>query len=393
VSDTETYAPGGDAQAIQRVANDYYGGYANLFEAHGWPERGAKIMPAVQRHVVNTYGSVRAFEESHPRSPLMFPMAAIQSDPPNVWLTSFYGFDPGEWGFLGFSDEGRRRGFIEGSAPGVLVVIYAAGRASKDELGRVIGIQQCSHQLGRAKQFMSPTAWAAKEADPTRAGKWDYAVKATRAWRVTPETRMEIRAFAPDATATGAWQDIGARGVRLSRREALNILKLDLKEIAVYGENPILESSVGKAKAVFAPSRAGPVSQTPFVTKESEGPKHLYVLTLEGDTDAFLGAPAGGARIVKAGFSRSPETRCRDFNCALPRECAFRWTVFRSGPLSGFDAHPSSDHAKAGEKAMQMVLGRKPAGRSLGGEFFLATSDLIEEAWNAGNLAAKEHMK
>lgn len=386
----ENYSQGGDAQAIKRVAESYYGGYGNMFEAHRWPERSTKIMPAVQSRVVEAYGSVRAFEQAHERGALMFPMEAIKADPPNVWLTSFYGFRPEEWGLLGFTDEARRRGFLQGSQPGVLVVIYGAGQASRDDLGKIIGIQQCSHQTGHTRLFMSPAEWAAKERDPERKDKWNFAVKATRAWRVTPESRMSVTDFAPKATASGAWQHIGARGVPLSRQEALNVLKLDLQEVDVYGENTILGSAPGTAKEILAPSKAGPVSQNSYVTREAEGPKHLYILRLVGDADAFLGEASNGQVIIKAGFSRSPQTRRDDHNRALPR-CAYHWEVLWSGNTSGYDPYPTSDHAKAGEQAMQRVLCTLPRGRSLGGEFFLADPTLIEEAWHTGNLTAKEH--
>jgi hypothetical protein len=392
MSKSPTYPQGGDAQAIQRIANAYYGSYRNMFELHGWEAPGNKMMTSAPSLIVRDYGSIQRFEELHEAGELMSPMEAIYGDPPNVWLTSFYGFRPEEWGLLGFTDEDRRRGFVENSQPGALVVVYGAGKASKEELGQIIGIQQCSHQLGHSRQFMAPHEWEAKERDPERTGKWNYAVKATRAWRVTPESRMNVRDFAPDATATEAWQHIGSRGVKLNRQEALNILKLDLQEVDVYGENPIIGSSPATAKKLLAPSKAGPVSQSPFVTKESEGPKHLYVLRLNGDTDAFLGERAGGKMIVKSGFSKSPQTRCDDHNRALPR-CAYRWQVLYSGVASGFAPYPSSDHAKAGERAMQEILCRQPDGFSLGGEFFLAESELIEEAWQRGNQIAKEYKK
>ena len=322
----------------------------------------------------------------------MFPMEAIKAAPPNVWLTSFYGFAPEEWGFLGFADESRRDSFVRGTQPGVLVVIYGAGKASKEELGKIIGILQCSHQIGTARDFMAPDAWLKKERDTESQGKWNYAVKVTRAWRVTPESQMEVREFAPVATARNAWQHIGSRGEPLSHKEALNILKLDLQEVDVYGENPIIASALGTAKEILAPSRAGPVSQSPFVTREAEGPKHLYILKLCGDTDAFLGEPSEGKLIVKAGFSKSPRTRCDDFNRALPK-CAFRWEVLYSGSLSGFEAYPTSAHAIAGERVMHTVLCTGPRGRSLGGEFFLAESALVAQAWDDGNYAAKEYSK
>ena len=153
------YRQGGDAQAIRKIANKYYGGYREMFESHEWPERGNKFIPAVQSRVVEAYGSVRAFEEAHARNDLMSPMEAITAELPNVWLTSYYGFRPEDWGLLGFTDIGMRSSFIEDTKPGVLVVIYGTNKAAKDERQRILGIQQCSHERGTAKQFMSPAIW------------------------------------------------------------------------------------------------------------------------------------------------------------------------------------------------------------------------------------------
>ncbi len=387
-----SYSQGGDAQAVARVAKSYFGGYRNMFLAHKWDVPGDKMMTKAPSLIVAEYGSIQAFEEAYAPQENMFPMDAIYSDPPNVWLTSFYGFRPEGWGFLGFTDESAHRAFLSESRSGVLVVIYAASKAAKDEVGKVLGIIQCSHVTGLAQSYMSPVEWQRKEADPERRGKWSHAIKAIRAWRVTPESRPLVRDFAPDATATEAWQHIGARGERLSHREALNILKLDLQEVDVYGESPIIETLAGTAREILAPSKAGPVSQSPHVTREAEGPKHLYVLKLAGDVDGFLGRSVYGRAIIKAGFSKSPQTRCDDHNRALPRG-AYRWEVFRSGAAARMAPYPTSDHAKAGERMMQEILCRPPHGESLGGEFFLASTDLIEEAWDQGNLVAKEYKK
>lgn len=391
------YSQGGDAQAISRVAKSYYGSVRNMFDNHGWDVPGNKMMTSAPSLIVGEYGSIKRFEELHAPGELMSPMEAIYSEPSNVWLTSFYGFRPESWGFVGFTGneserDQRRKNFIERSEPGVLVVIYGAGEAARDELGRVIGILQCSHRIGHAEQYMSPDEWRTKQADPEKKQKWNYAVKAHRAWRVTPESRMDVRSFAPEATKNEAWQHIGSRGEPLVRQEAFNILKLDLQEVDVYGENPLLSSVIGTARQILAPSKAGPVSQSPYVVREAEGPKHLYILKLCGDTDAFLGRPAKGQTIIKAGFSRSPQTRRDDHNRALP-ECAFQWEVLHSGVLSNYEPYPTSDHAKAGERAMQKILCTVPHGQSLGGEFFLASRDLIEQAWSQGNKVAKDFSK
>ena len=60
---TERYTPGGDAKIIADVANRRFGGFAGMFEQHGWPERGSDMMRKVQTRVAETYGSVKAFEE------------------------------------------------------------------------------------------------------------------------------------------------------------------------------------------------------------------------------------------------------------------------------------------------------------------------------------------
>ncbi len=383
----ESYRPGGDAQAIKRVAEEFYGSFRGMFDTHGWSASGDKLMVSAPARIVAEYGSIRAFEDAHDLGAMMSPLDAINANPPNVWLTSYYGFGTEEWGGLGFTKETYRRTFIEGSQSGVLVVIYGTVKAAPDERRKVIGIIQCSHRLGHAQSFLSPREWAAKQNDSDVARKWNYAVKAVRAWRVTPESRMAVEEFAPIATQNGAWQHIGYQGVPLTRADARNILKLDLQEASIYGETPIIGAVSAPAAEVLTPSRAGPVSQSPFMVKEAEGPKHLYILQLLGHTDHFLGRKAKDRIVVKAGFSASPPTRCADFNRALP-QCAFRWEILHSGPASGIAAYPSSNYAKVGERKMQDILQRPPS-ESLGGEFFLATPEAIDEAWRIGNKAAK----
>lgn len=64
----QRYAPGGDARAIAETARRAFGGYLELFEHHGWPERGADMMRKVQTRVAETYGSVRNFADAHKAS-------------------------------------------------------------------------------------------------------------------------------------------------------------------------------------------------------------------------------------------------------------------------------------------------------------------------------------
>ncbi|MEN3749913.1 hypothetical protein TPR58_22260 [Sphingomonas sp. HF-S3] len=59
------FEPGGDAKAISRIATAKYGGFAGMFEAHGWAERGREMMRKVQTRVRDHYGSVAAFVDHH----------------------------------------------------------------------------------------------------------------------------------------------------------------------------------------------------------------------------------------------------------------------------------------------------------------------------------------
>ena len=61
--------PGWDSKAISQIATRHYGGYTQMFEHHGWPERGKFMMPKVQTRVKDAYGSIAAFVEKHRSDP------------------------------------------------------------------------------------------------------------------------------------------------------------------------------------------------------------------------------------------------------------------------------------------------------------------------------------
>lgn len=374
--------PGWDKAAIGRIAKDAYGGYPALFDAHAWSTDGKFTSQIAPTRVVQTYGSVDAFVKAHEAggegNALLNPSATIASDPPDVWLTSYYGFAPEEWGLLGFTLERWRQRFLRESRPGALVVIYGAMGSKPEEQGRVLGIQQQSHVIGSKWDFLSPARIAEERADPARAEKWAYAVKIHRAWRIPAEARPTVQALFPDTYTSGRAQVIGAQGLRVTPAEAKSLLKLPLIEVEVC-HGPEIEAFIpGPAVAVLAPSRAGPVSQSPYVVREAEGPKHLYVLQLTGNADHFLGEDAGGKLIVKVGMSGSPTTRCEAHNKALPKG-AFRWEVRRSTFNDGRAAYPSSRPALAGELAMKTYLHQEAT--SLDGEFFLADPETLARAW------------
>ena len=383
----EARGPGWDAQAIHEIAREHYNGLAELFEVNGWPERGNLMMPAVQGRVVQAYGTIANFKRAHDQSALLCPQDAITQETPNVWLKGYHFFDPQHEGFLGFTDEKHRRKFLEDTRPGALVVIYGTTTApSADDRAKVLGILQLSHMTGHAERFMSEKRRREKGQRKHEAGRWNHAIIAVRAWKIPRDARVLVRDFADTTYLRFRDRNISRRGDLLVPHEALKILKFNLYEADVYGRPKVGFSALGSAEIAFTPSRAGPVSQSPYMVPEAEGPKHLYILKLEGKTHEFLGECAHGRIIVKVGFSASPERRRCDFNRTLPKG-AFRWISHKSTSAAGRNPFPSSGHALAGEQAMKESLNR--SGKSLGGEFFLAGSDEIEAAWRRGVTVAE----
>ncbi len=325
-------------------------------------------------------------QSTHASAALMEPIDVIEKTPRNVWLTGLYFFDPHREGFLGFTVEGDRRRFLERTEPGVLVVIYGTTKSSREDRQKIIGLLQLSDRTGYARFFMSDDRWEEKEKN-SEDKRWNYAIEAVRAWKTIPESRMSVKEFAGDTYRRKGGRQISRRGARLELHEARRILDLDLYEVDVYGQQKVGFSAVGAAKDVLTPSRAGPVSQSPYIVGEAEGRKHLYILKLMGDADAFLCEHAHGRIIVKVGFSASPERRCDDYNRTLPQG-AFHWTIHKTTFGESYAPFPSSGYALAGEQAMKDSLDR--SGKSLGGEFFLAGPVEIEDAWRRGVAAAKK---
>ncbi|UPT97439.1 hypothetical protein J4G48_0004695 [Bradyrhizobium barranii subsp. apii] len=91
----------------------------------------------------------------------------------DIWLTSFWGFEPSAWGCIGFSDEPKRTAFLRRAKPGTLVAIYVTkSRGPQQMRGKVVGLLETSHKIGNIKEFISGDRWAEKEREQTSRGKW-----------------------------------------------------------------------------------------------------------------------------------------------------------------------------------------------------------------------------
>lgn len=384
-------SPGWDKRAVNRIAKEQYGGLKPMFEAHGWTTDGRVISQIAPTKIAGTYGSIDAFERAHldglEGNFLLNPLAALKSRQPKVLLTSYFGFTPWDWPCLTFTDQGRRDAIVAESYPGFLAVIYGSASADthEEERGKLMGIYQCSHRTGPTDQMLSPAGLRRKRRVAPNPSSWAYAIEAIRAWSIPADSAPFVAEFAPKTYDPSHGTAISRYGRWLTPEEARGILKLDLvPEPTLWGWEAV-ESKLAPATEALKPSRPGPVSQNAFMVRESEGPKHLYVLQLHGNADHFLGKSCADHMIIKVGFSKSPSTRRDAHNSALPKG-AFEWSVLKSTLLEGREPFATSQAAKAGEQKMirQLVDTAEP----LGGEFFLASAEAISDAWDKGIDAA-----
>jgi len=310
----------------------------------------------------------------------------IESDPPNVWLTSFYGFKPAEWGCVGFSLGGQREKYLQKTTEGNLIVVYGAKNTEtpEEERGKVLGFLQMSREIEHSHKWISPMQ-IERNKRLGRQDKWTDAVKAKRAFKIVPEDRPAIEEFAPKTYTSHNLQHVGSQGVRLLPDEAKRLLDYEFMEHSVYAENPIAITEISK----LSPSKGLRGAKRDYnVIVEPDGPKELYILRLVGNKAHFLGPSAReikGHEIIKVGLSKSPQSRCNHFNNSMPK-CAFHWEILMTTRRHEGDIYANQDIALAGEDKMKLVLDEH--GQSLGGEFFLAHQETIDEAWFAGRRAA-----
>jgi hypothetical protein len=309
----------------------------------------------------------------------------------DFWLTSFWGFDPEIWGYLGFANDAKRRYFLQRSRKGTLVAIYVTKSKGVEAMrGKVVGILEVSGKTGDAEEFTSADHWAEKENDPERRGKWLSGVEVTRAWRVAREDWAEVDELLPNTYTKERAEHIGAQGIQVSPEDVQRLLSLTVYEVPVYGQTGRVDGTIRPLEDALKPSNAVQPAKEPYWVGETDGPKHLYILKLEGDVAAYLGKPRSdveGRMIVKVGFSRSPLSRCDQIQSAYPAG-AFRWQVFKPNPIPAVPPYSCAEVAIAGEDAMKAKLVDVQA-KSLGREFFLADANSLQQAWGAGVAAAE----
>lgn len=308
-------------------------------------------------------------------------------DDTSVLFTSFWGWTPETWGTVGWSgDRGktRRTNLLKGLTDPFITVCYVTSNKTYTDpklKGMIAGFMLVTHQTGDRDEFTHPIHHSR---DPE---KWRHSLRAVRAFSYLPEYRLRAQDAFPELARTA--RHVSAMGEVISDPAAIDLLRrTPWVEVSVYSsmdESLPLES---EKAAVSGTVRAGPDNEGGYAVPPRFGilPRDLYVLKLTGDTDAYLGRHADGRTIYKVGLSASPDMRRQTFQKSMPRG-AFQWAIDRTSSKSGFDAFPTFVAAVSSENIIKQRLAE--CSEWLGGEFYLATEDEIENAWRAAHAAVQ----
>lgn len=376
------FEPGGDARAIAEIAKSRYGGFRELFEAHGWDAPGNKLMTSAPGLIVAHYGSVAEFVRAHSKAD----EGDIWEQGYSVLLTSYWGWTPETWGTVGWTGERgltRRTNLLKELTDPFITVCYVTSNKNeidRDLKGKIAGFYLMSHRTGDRDEFTHPIHF---QRSPE---KWRHSLRALRAFSYLPEYRLDVRDF--DEEVLRRAQAVSSMGEIISDPDKLARLTLTpYAEVDVFSEN----SSGFSEKISGSPSSGfvtpGPASRSGYVVAGGSEwlPRELYILRLAGDVDAFLGYPSEGRSIFKVGLSASPESRRQALQKSMPLG-SFKWEIERTTKLDGCKPYPTHTIAVRGENAMKRHLAN--SAKWLGGEFYLANSAEIERSWQMGCEAA-----
>jgi len=299
---------------------------------------------------------------------------------PRVWIKAFFGFNPEEAGYLGFTKPGDRDSFIDEARSGDLVLIY--GSTSKetafDERRQALGFLEVDLIRVRDIDRMSETAKRNKIANGWE-DRWTHAVIVRRAWEIS--RKIEVKNIAPQTYIHKRARRIASRGALLTESEAVRALQLPVKQANVYGETPVVSSdSPEKVKEIasfFKPSRSIAPSFGERISNYVDGECFLYMMIAKGDIMGMLGRTSekiGTKYLVKIGYSNDLNRRRDELNAGIPPASAFKWEIdLKSKPFA------NANSAIEAEKYLKSVLSK--CSESMGGEFFLGNKEVMDNAF------------
>jgi hypothetical protein len=266
----------------------------------------------------------------------------IELDARQVWLRAFYGFNPEEEGYIGFTHETQRESVLERMRDGDLVLIYGAVESltQPDLRSQALGFLEvtCERCVDRERQSTKSIAWKIERGFEDR---WTYGIKVRRAWRV--QNRVSIKTIAPKAYANRNRFERTTRAILLEQDERRRALSHPVRQVNVYGEPLIAAGDLpsGPMEALLKPSKGIPPSYGHRTSEHEDGENHLYLMMLSASAEVILGRTSEnvGKALVKIGRSNDPRRRIKEINEGFPERAAFRWKLvhhqaFESGEVA-----------------------------------------------------------
>ncbi|MFG6563581.1 hypothetical protein ACGYLI_05110 [Sulfitobacter sp. 1A13421] len=260
-----------------------------------------------------------------------------------VWVRAFYGFNPEEAGYIGFTHKSQREDMLTKMNGGDLVLIYGAVDSLTDAdlqrqaLGFMeVELERCN-DVGR--QNDASRSWKLNHGFQER---WTYGLKVVRAWRTT--NRVHIKTIAPKAYESKKRFERTTKAVLLEPDEKRRALSHYVRQVNVYGEPPIAanELASGYMNEVLKPSKGVPPSFGDRNSKHEDGENYLYLMKLSANADSLLGktGPHVGDALVKIGRSNDPIRRLEEVNSGFPERAVCRWKLAYSQSFeNGETAH------------------------------------------------------
>lgn len=302
----------------------------------------------------------------------------IGGGPRRVWLKAFWGFDPANDGYVGFTRPSDRARLIAEWQPGDLILIYGADAKETEAENRrqALGFLEID-PVPVTDVERSSAEGIQRKRDMDCADRWTNAVPVRRAWQVT--RRIEVKHLAPDTYTARYARLIASRGEVLAPQESAAALQLPVIPVSVFGEPEIAVADAIEMRMAnaFQPSRGFNPSHGERVANYEDGDTFLYMLTYVGCVPTLLGRErfaVGGRIAVKIGISNDPRGRCEQVNSGFPPAAACRWKVELKSK-----AFPKAADAKVAEDGLKAVLAQRA--ESLGGEFFLGDPNVLHSAF------------
>ena len=303
-------------------------------------------------------------------------MADLLPEDRQIWLRAFYGFNPEEDGYLGFTYETQREDMLGKMQDGDLVPIYGAinSQTQTDLKSQALGflevrLRKCAdidRQSRASKQ---------RKIDQGYENSWTFGIEVARAWRVT--NRVHIRTIAPEAYVKKNRFERSSRAMLLEQHEKRRALSHPVRQVNVFGEPPVLteELATGSMSDVLKPTKGIPPSFGDRTSTREDGENHLYLMKLSANAELLLGGTGShvGKALVKIGRSNDPVRRLKEINSGFPEPAICRWELTHSQPF--VDGRTAHDH----ETELKERFAKKFSSQS--GEFYVGEWTAVEQAF------------